>query len=56
MIQTILEQFESITGFDVNQYLSDFYNFINLQSDNIYAYYAGTVNVPDQPSFNQLQS
>lgn len=50
----ILDQFTSITQFDIRQYLSDYVDFIENHRDNIQRYYSGEISSINQSAFSTL--
>jgi len=50
----IIFNFQKTTGYDLSTYLSLTNTFINVQSNNIIAYYSGDVKTPDREAFNVL--
>jgi hypothetical protein len=51
-----IENFESITGFPLVQYLIDYNIFVKSHYQNILQYYSGTLNKVPETAFNSLQS
>ena len=50
-----VEQFETLTRFNLSRLLIDFMDFENQHRTNITDYYAGTINSPNEDSFRELE-